>query len=80
MELLPVQIRQLEAILYAAGSSPAIVSEQVSEKIKAENLQTQMLFGYEFSINGKPVTVNDIDAILENSDNLEERLLAWEAS
>ncbi len=79
-ELLPVQIRQLEAILYAAGSSPAIVSEQVSEKIKAENLQTQMLFGYEFSINGKPVTVNDIDAILENSDNLEERLLAWEAS
>ena len=31
-------------------------------------------------MNNKPVSANDIDAILETSSDLEERLLAWQAS
>lgn len=79
-QLTPVQIRQLKTILYAAGSNPAIASDLVKKRIKAENTQTQNLFGYTFTMNNKPVSANDIDAILETSSDLEERLLAWQAS
>lgn len=79
-ELQPVQVRQLEAILYAAGSSPAIVAEKVKAKIKAENDQTTRLFGYDFQIDGKSVSTNEIDEILTTSDNLNQRLKAWESS
>jgi peptidyl-dipeptidase A len=78
--LSPVQKRQLDAILYNAGGSPQTVVELVKEKIKASNAQTQALFGFDFKIDGESVSTNDIDHILENSDDLKKRLAAWEAS
>lgn len=75
-----LQVKQLEAILYAAGANPAVAADIVSQKIKAETEQTKTLFGYDFKIDGKSVSTNDIDGVLESSTNLPERLKAWEAS
>ncbi|MBT8327235.1 MAG: M2 family metallopeptidase [Bacteroidia bacterium] len=79
-ELSPVQIRQLRAILYSAASSPSIVKDLVEEKIKAENNQTTTLYGFNFMLDGKKISTNDIDKVLESSTNLVERLAAWQAS
>ncbi|MBL4710865.1 MAG: M2 family metallopeptidase [Flavobacteriales bacterium] len=72
--------KQLEAILYNAGNNPAIAGEIVQNRIAAETKQTELLFGFESSIDGKPVSGNEINAILKNSTDLTERLKAWEAS
>ncbi len=79
-KLRDLQLRQLEAILYAAGANPEIAQDVVKQKIKAETEQTKNLFGFDFSIDGKPVSPNDIDGILEESTDLNKRLKAWQAS
>ncbi|MEP2025338.1 M2 family metallopeptidase, partial [Reichenbachiella sp.] len=75
-----IQIKQLEAILYAAASNPGTVSNLVEEKIKADAAQNAALFGFDFQIDGKSVSTNEIDEILKTSDNLDERLAAWNTS
>jgi len=79
-KLSDLQVRQLNVILYMAGGNPASAKEIVAEKIKAELKQTQNLYGYSFTINGKEVTTNKIDDILFTSKDLNERLEAWESS
>jgi peptidyl-dipeptidase A len=79
-KLTPLQVRQLEYILYLAGSDPQTVADLVKEKIKASIAQTEKLFGYQFKLNGKPVTTNDLDNILKTETDLKKRLAAWEAS
>src|SRR5690554_1794322 len=78
--LSPIQIKQLETILYTAANSPAIVEETVKKRIKAETAQTEKFFGYDFKINGQPVSTNEIDQILKNENDLSKRLQAWEES
>ena len=78
--LQPLEVRQLEAILYNAGSDPQTVASLVSEKIRASIAQTEKLFGFPFKLNGKEVTTNDIDQILRDETDLNKRLAAWEAS
>lgn len=75
-----VQYRQLQAILYEAGSNPEIAGDVIDKKIAAETRQTRDLFGFDFKINGKSVSTNEIDEILRESNDLEVRLKAWEAS
>lgn len=79
-QILPLQEKQLRAMLYAAGANPETAGDIVKEKIKADTEQTKRLFGYDFKIKGKSVTTNDMDKILKESSNLKERLEAWEAS
>lgn len=79
-ELEPLQIRQLETMLYAAANNPAIIPEVVSARIKAESAQTEQLFGFDFQIDGESVTTNEIDGILNSETDLDTRLTAWEAS
>src|SRR5687768_17049026 len=79
-KLTPLQVRQLEVILFTAGSDPQVVAELVKEKIRADVAQTEKLFGYRFRLNGKEVTTNDIDNILKTETNLQKRLDAWNAS
>ncbi len=79
-KLTELQVRQLDAILYAAGANPQVAKDIVKSKIKAETKQTKKLFGFDFKINDKSVSTNEIDRILEESTNLRERLAAWEAS
>lgn len=75
-----LQERQLDVILYQAGANPAVAGELVAKKIAAETEQTRNLFGFDFQINGKSVSTNDIDKILKESNDLDQRLEAWEAS
>lgn len=79
-ELDPIQVKQLETILYAAGANPAVAKDIVKAKIKASNDQTKTLFGYTFTIDGEEVSPNEIDRILDESTDEQERLKAWESS
>lgn len=78
--LTPLQIKQLETILFMAGASPETAGKLVDERIAAETEQTKTLFGFDFTLDGKSVTTNEIDEILKSSPNQTERLKAWEAS
>jgi len=79
-KLTPIQVLQLEAILYKAADNPETARDLVAERIKAETAQTEKLFGFDFKIDGKSVTANDIDRILKESADLTQRRKAWEAS
>ena len=78
--LSPAQVKQLEVILFAAANNPQTVKELVKERIKAETAQTEKLFGYDFKLDGKSVTTNELDEILKNSNDLVARRKAWESS
>ena len=79
-DLTDLQVRQLEAILYNAGSNPETAGEAVKARIKAETKQTGDLFGFDFKIDGQSVSTNEIDRRLIESTDMNERLKAWEAS
>ena len=79
-DLEPLQIKQLEGILYSAANSPQTVPELVKQRIAAQTAQVETLFGFDFKIDGKSVTTNQIDETLRSSTNMEERLAAWSSS
>ncbi len=79
-ELTPLQVKELEKILFLAAGNPESVEDIVKERIKAETAQTEKLYGFKFSVDGKEITPNEINKILNESKNLEERRKAWEAS
>ena len=78
--LTPLQLKQLRKILFLAAGNPESVEAIVNERIKAETEQTEKMYGYKFSIDGKEVTPNEINKILNESKDLNERRKAWEAS
>ncbi|MCB9087862.1 MAG: M2 family metallopeptidase [Calditrichae bacterium] len=78
--LTPLQVRQLQAVLYQAANNPQTVPDLVKARIKAETEQTEKLFGFDFQMNGEPVSTNQIDDILKEETDLPTRLAAWEAS
>jgi peptidyl-dipeptidase A len=78
--LTDLQVKQLNRILYLAASNPQTVSELVKEKIIAGTKQIELLFGYDFKLDGKSITPNEIDEMLINEKNLSERLKVWEVS
>lgn len=78
--LLPLQVRQLDLILYNAANNPEIVADLVKERIKAENEQNDKLFVFDYQLNGKSVTTNDLDEQLRTETNIAKRQKVWEAS
>jgi peptidyl-dipeptidase A len=76
----PLQVRRLEKMLYNAAAGPQTVPDVVAQRIAAETEQTEKLYGFQFTIGGRPVTPNDIDRALRESRNLTERRRAWESS
>jgi peptidyl-dipeptidase A len=76
----PQQVLQLEAILYAAADNPQTVPDLVKQRIAAETAQTEKLYGFDFKIDGKSVTTNEIDDMLKTETRLEARQAAWSAS
>src|SRR5690606_32557277 len=74
------QVKQFEMILYAAANNPQTIADVVKERIKAENEQTQKLYGFQYMLNGKKVSTNDIDESLKKETDLDKRLVAWNAS
>lgn len=79
-KLSPLQVKQLEHILYFAANNPQTIAEVVKQRIKAESDQTQQLYGFQYMLNGKKVSTNNIDDILKSETDLNKRLAAWEAS
>lgn len=79
-KLEPLQVRQLEVILYNAGSDPQTVPDLVKAKIKASIAQTEKLFGFTYKIGDRAVTTNDIDRLLREENDEKKRLEAWTAS
>lgn len=78
--LTPIQVRQLEAMLYRAASQPQTAPQVVSARIAAETEQTERLYGYTFNVGGRAVTPNQIDSVLRTSTSLADRRAYWEAS
>ncbi|HAA01575.1 MAG TPA: M2 family metallopeptidase [Flavobacteriales bacterium] len=79
-ELSEIQVRQLDYILFLAGGSPEAAGDIVKERIKAQNEQSEKLYSFNLTIDGKKVSTNDIDAILKTENNVAKRLKAWSAS
>jgi len=79
-ELEPLQVKQLEVILYSAADSPQTVPDLVKQRIAAQTAQVEKLYGFDFKINGESVTTNQIDKTLRSSTDMDERLAAWSSS
>ncbi len=76
----PLAARRLERILFQAASGPQTAPDLVRRRIAGEAAQTERMYGFRFSIDGRPVTPNDIDGVLRKETDLERRRAAWEAS
>lgn len=80
-----LQRRQVEKALLKAAESPATIPDVVKARVAAEARQRAALDGFRFMMDdGKGgssvVTPNDLDGLLRNSRDLDERRRAWEAS
>lgn len=80
VQLSELQAKQLDKILYFAANNPQTISDLVKERIKAENAQTEKLFGFDFKVDGKSLSTNEIDNVLRDETDLAKRLKVWEAS
>lgn len=76
----PLQVRQLESILYRAANFPQTEPDLVTRRIAAEAAANERLFGFTFHVDGKPIDANGIDGLLETSTDLDQRLAVWKAS
>ncbi len=81
----PIQVRELEKIRLAAAHSPGTIPGVVDSLITETTKLTSVLYSYDYVMPGKDglskkVSTNDIDRILLESNNLPERLSAWESS
>ena len=79
-KLTPLQVKQLEYILYLAGNNPETAGDVVKKRIDATNKQVEALYGFTYTMNKKPISPNAIDEILRTSVNMKEREAAWVAS
>jgi len=79
-DLTPLQVLQLESVLYSAASDPQTVPDLVVAKIAADTAQTEKLYGFTYMLDGAEVTTNDIDAMLREETDLARRQAVWEAS
>ena len=48
--LTDLQVKQLEAILYAGANNPQIIPDVVKARIKAETEQTEKLYGFDYKL------------------------------
>src|SRR3954471_11659261 len=72
--------REWERVLLNAAEGPMTNPDLVAARIEAETQQASTLNGFVFKLNGKPITVNEIDNQLSTNRNLGERKAVWEAS
>jgi peptidyl-dipeptidase A len=72
--------RQLERVLLNAAEGSMTNPDLVKARIEAETQQASTMNGFEFKLNGKPISVNEIDNQLTTNRNLVERKAVWEAS
>ncbi len=78
--LWPTTERELAKVILQAAESPGTIPGVVAARVEAEGLQSSLQDGFEFQIDGRKVTANEIDDTLSKSRDLELRRKAWEAS
>ncbi len=78
--LSPLQAQRLEKMLYLAAEGPQSIPDIVQQRIAEETEQVERLYGYAFTLRGRPITPNEIDGLLRTSSDLAERRGVWEAS
>lgn len=86
--LAPLQIRQLEAVLDNASAYPATIPDVVAARVRASARASAVQDGFEYCLEPRqpdggcahPKTTGDIDDILRDSVDLDERHTAWQAS
>ena len=79
-ELNELTVRQLKQLLLNAAEGPMTNPDLVANRVEAETKQASILNSFEFKLNGKKITANEIDNMLEKSTDLDERKAVWEAS
>lgn len=79
-ELTELTARQLKQLLLNAAEGPMTNPDLVAKRVAAETKQASILNGFEFKLNGQPISVNQIDVKLDKSVDLNERKAVWEAS
>jgi peptidyl-dipeptidase A len=79
-KLSPKVVKQLEYALYEGANNPQSAADLVKKRIKIETEAVEKLYGYDFQIDGKSVSTNEIDELLRTETNLDKRMAAWETS
>ena len=79
-ELSELQAKQLAKVLFAAADKPQTEPEIVKARIAAEAAQTELLYGFTFTMDGAKLTPNDIDNGLRTETDLAKRRKIWESS
>ncbi|HET6225336.1 MAG TPA: M2 family metallopeptidase, partial [Bacteroidia bacterium] len=74
------QVKQLKSILYKAANNPQSVKDVVKARIAAETQQGIKLYKFKYTIDGKEVSTNDIEASMGSEKNVATRQKVWEAS
>ncbi|MFN0244790.1 MAG: M2 family metallopeptidase [Planctomycetota bacterium] len=78
--LTALQRRELQTILFKAGGNPQTARDLVKQRIAAETAQTEKLYGFQYRLEGRDVSTNDLDEMLRTETDLARRRAAWEAS
>src|SRR5256714_2257992 len=79
-ELNELTVRELNQLLLNAAEGPMTNPDLVARRVEAETKQTSILNSFEFKLDGRPITTNQIDDKLNSSTDLNERKAIWEAS
>jgi peptidyl-dipeptidase A len=79
-ELDSLSVRQLVIVMLNAAEGPMTNPDLVRARIEAETRQASTMNGFTFTVDGQPVTANEIDGSLETLTDLPKRLAIWEAS
>jgi peptidyl-dipeptidase A len=72
--------RELEQVLFNAAEGPMTNPSLTADRIAAETRQASLLNGFTWKMDGKPISANQIDDILQSSKDLDLRRKAWEVS
>ena len=79
-ELNEMTVRELNQLLLNAAEGPMTNPDLVARRVEAETKQASILNSFEFKVDGRSITTNQIDDKLNSSIDLNERKAIWEAS
>ena len=79
-ELNEMTVRELNQLLLNAAEGPMTNPDLVARRVEAETKQASILNSFEFKLDGRSITTNQIDDKLNSSVDLNERKAIWEAS
>lgn len=79
-ELSPVNRRELARILFLATGSPGIVPDLVEKRIADDAAAEALLHDFEYTLRGRPGSLEEIERVLRDDRDLAQRREAWEAA